>query len=163
MNATLIVFLKECRESLRDRRVLLNSLVLGPLLGPLLFVILLRTTITRELSQAERPLPVVIVGGAQAPNLLAALEQQGLQALPAVPDLEAAVRAQRVDLALRISDSYARDWRAGQPAQVELIYDSSRREIGAPVQRLRALAKSHPAEVRLICSHDPADLEAFRD
>ncbi len=29
-------------------------------------------------------------------------------------------------------------------------------------QRLRALAKDHAAEVRLICSHDPADLEAFR-
>ena len=143
MRAALIVFLKECRESLRDRRVLLNSLVLGPLLGPVLFVILLRTTITRELSQAERPLPVVVVGGAQAPNLLAALEQQGLQVLPAVPDLEAAVRAQRVDLALRISDSYARDWSAGRPAQVELIYDSSRREVAGSAQRLRLLLESY--------------------
>src|SRR5579862_680338 len=143
MRATLIVYLKECRESLRDRRVLLNSLVLGPLLGPVLFVILLRTTITRELSQAERPLPVVVVGGAQAPNLLAALEQQGLQVLPAVPDLEAAVRAQRVDLALRISDSYARDWSAGRPAKVELIYDSSRREVAGSAQRLRLLLESY--------------------
>jgi sodium transport system permease protein len=34
MSATLIVFLKECRESLRDRRVLINSILIGPLLGP---------------------------------------------------------------------------------------------------------------------------------
>lgn len=143
MNATLIVFLKECRESLRDRRVLLNTLLLGPLLGPLLFVILLRATITRELSQAERPLPVVVIGAEQAPNLLIALEQQGLQALPAVADVEAAVRSQRVDLALRISPSYARDWRAGRPAQVELIYDSSRRDIAGAAQRLRLLLESY--------------------
>ena len=32
------MFLKECRESLRDRRMLLNALFLGPLLGPVLFV-----------------------------------------------------------------------------------------------------------------------------
>ena len=51
---------------------------------------------------------MVVIGAEQAPNLLTALEQQGLQALPPVPDVEAAVRAQRVDLALRISDSYAR-------------------------------------------------------
>jgi sodium transport system permease protein len=143
MSATLTVFLKECRESLRDRRVLLNSLVLGPLLGPVLFVILLRATITRELSQAERPLPVVVIGAEQAPNLLTALEQQGLLALPAVPDVEAAVRTQRVDLALRLSDSYARDWRAGRPAQVELIYDSSRRDIAGSVQRLRLLLEAY--------------------
>ena len=143
MSATLIVFLKECRESLRDRRVLLNSLLLGPLLGPMLFVILLRVTITRELSQAERPLPVVVIGAEQAPNLIAALEQSGLKALPSVADVEAAVRMQRVDLALRISDSYGRDWRDGRPAQVELIYDSSRREIAGSVQRLRLLLEGY--------------------
>jgi sodium transport system permease protein len=143
VSATLIVFLKECRESLRDRRVLLNSLLLGPLLGPVLFVILLRATITRELSQAERPLPVVVIGAAQAPNLLQALEQQGLEPLPPVADVEAAVRTQRVDLALRISESYGRDWDAGHPAQVELIYDSSRRDIAAPVQRLRVLLEAY--------------------
>src|SRR6202012_1527954 len=100
--AALVVFLKECRESLRDRRVLLNVLLLGPLLGPLLFVVLVRLTLSRELDQAVRPLPVVIIGADHAPNLVAALEQQGLRVLPPVPDVEAAVRAQRVDLALRI-------------------------------------------------------------
>jgi len=41
MNPALTVFVKECRESLRDRRVLLNSLLLGPLLGPLLFLVMI--------------------------------------------------------------------------------------------------------------------------
>lgn len=143
MSAALIVFLKECRESLRDRRVLLSSLVLGPLLGPLLFVILLRATTTRELSQAGQPLPVVVIGAERAPNLIAALEQSGLHALPAVPDVEAAVRAQRVDLALRIPESYVPDWRAGRPAQVELIYDSSRRDVASSAQRLRLLLEGY--------------------
>ena len=35
------IIVKECRESLRDKRVLLNALLLGPLLGPLLFVMIL--------------------------------------------------------------------------------------------------------------------------
>ena len=42
MSPVLVVFVKECRESLRDKRVLLNALILGPLFGPLLFVGLLR-------------------------------------------------------------------------------------------------------------------------
>ena len=74
MSATLVVFVKECRESLRDKRVLLNALILGPLIGPLLFVILLRFTIGRQLQQAEQPLPVVVIGAERAPNLVAALQ-----------------------------------------------------------------------------------------
>lgn len=143
MKAVLAVFLKECRESLRDRRVLINALLLGPLMGPLLFVIVLRVTIARQLEQAERPLAVAVIGAERAPNLIAALRQEGLEALPPVADAEAAVRAQRLDLALRIDASFADDWRAGRPAQVELIYDSSRRDSGARVQRLRAMLEAY--------------------
>ena len=143
MSATLTVFLKECVESLRDRRVLLNSMLLGPLLGPALFVILLRVTIARDLTQAEQPLPVVVIGAQYAPNLVAALEQSGVKALPPVTDVEDAVRAQRVDIALRIPASYERDWRDGRPAQLELIYDSSRRETAAPLQRLRVMLEGY--------------------
>jgi sodium transport system permease protein len=137
MRAALTVYIKECRESLRDRRILLNALLLGPLLGPLLFVLILRVTLGHELEQAERPLPVVVIGAALAPNLVAALQQQGVVVEPPVDDVEGAVRAQRIALALRISTSYPDDWRAGRPAQVEIIYDSSRRETGGEAARLR--------------------------
>ncbi|MGH8141215.1 MAG: ABC transporter permease [Steroidobacteraceae bacterium] len=142
-SAAWIVFVKECRESLRDRRVLINALLLGPLLGPLLFAGLLRLTITRQLSQAQRPLTVAVIGAQRAPNLIAALEQQGLKLLPPVSDPEGAVRAQRLALALRIDPSYAADWRAGRPAQVDIIYDSSRRDTGAALQRLEGMLDAY--------------------
>jgi sodium transport system permease protein len=153
MNAVLVVFLKECRESLRDRRVLLNVLILGPLLGPLLFTMLLHLTLSREIAQSEAPLPVVVLGAEYAPTLVAALRQGGVLVQPAVPDLEAAVREQRIALALRISPGFAEAWRAGRPAQVDIVYDSSRRDGGAQVQRLRSLLENYSrriAAMRLI-------------
>jgi len=141
--AAWVVFLKECRESLRDRRVLINALLIGPLLGPLLFVIVLRLTVARQIEQAARPLPVAVAGAEQAPNLIAALEQQGLQLLPAPADLAGAVRSQQLDLALRIPAGYADAWRAGRPAQVELFYDSSRQGVLAEVQRLEAMLQGY--------------------
>ena len=143
MSAALTIFIKECRESLRDKRVLLNALVLGPLLGPLLFVVILRVTVGRELNQADRPLPVIVIGAQRAPNLMQVLKQQGLVPLPPVADVEAAVRQQRIDLALRISDTYSDDWNAGRPAQVDIIYDSSRRDGGGRLQRLRGMLASY--------------------
>ncbi|HEX2789830.1 MAG TPA: ABC transporter permease [Steroidobacteraceae bacterium] len=143
MSPTLAVFVKECRESLRDKRVLLNALVLGPLLAPVLFVGLLRFTIGRQLEQADKPLPVVVIGAERAPELVTALKQQGMEPLPALADIETAVREQRVALALRITDSFAEDWRAGRPAQIDIIYDSSQREAGGQVQRLRAMLQNY--------------------
>lgn len=143
MNAAWMVFRKELRESLRDRRTLLNALLLGPLLGPVLFVIIMRVSIGRELERAEKPLPVVVIGAEYAPNLIAALEQSGMQRKPSMEEPEAAVRAQQVDLVLRIPANYADNWRAGKAAQVELIYDSSRRDANAQQQRLRGMLQNY--------------------
>jgi sodium transport system permease protein len=143
MNAALVVFLKECRESLRDRRVLVNTLVLGPLLGPILFVGMMRLIVDRELGAAEKPLPAVVIGAERAPELMVALRQMGLEPKAPVADPETAVREQRIDLALRIGADYGADWRAGKPAQVELIYDSSRREAGSSVDRLRGMLETY--------------------
>src|SRR5690606_2537536 len=51
-----------------------------------------------------------------------------------------AVRAQEDDAYLSIDAGFAEDWRAGRPAVVEIVHDSTRRDSGIPVRRLeRAL------------------------
>ncbi len=147
MNGTAIVWIKELRESLRDRRVLINAFLLGPLLGPLIFLLLMRVVVDRELQRAQQSLPVVVIGAEYAPNLLQALGQSGLQVLPPVDNPEQAVRSQRVDLVLRIAPSFAESWRAGEPAQVDLIYDASRREVGARAQRLHGMLDSYSRRI----------------
>jgi sodium transport system permease protein len=143
MSPAWVVYFKEMRESLRDRRVLMNSLLLGPLLGPVLFLVLMRLVIGRELEKAEQPLPVVVIGAERAPELIDALKQMGVEVKPAVADPELAVREQRIDLALRVAADFGAAWRGGHPAQVEIIYDSSRREGGSDVDRLRGMLDSY--------------------
>lgn len=143
INTICTVFLKELRESLRDRRTLVSALLVGPLLGPLMFLIVIKMVVAREIQRAERPLPVVVIGAEYAPNLVAALEQAGLERKPAIEQPEAAVRAQAVDLVLRIPADYGAAWRHGKSAQVELIYDSSRRDINASLQRLRTMLRNY--------------------
>jgi sodium transport system permease protein len=80
-----------------------------------------------------------VIGAEHAPNLVAVLEQAGMETRPAIEQPEAAVRAQTVDVVLRIPESYGERWRAGKSASVEIIYDSSRRDTGTQVQRLRSM------------------------
>ena len=53
MHAILTVFGKEFRENLRERRTLISALILGPLLGPLLFAGGLSLRIERGAEEGE--------------------------------------------------------------------------------------------------------------
>ncbi|HET8942764.1 MAG TPA: ABC transporter permease [Rudaea sp.] len=143
MNSSLIVFLKEVRENLRDRRTVINTLFTGPLMAPLLFVLLINTMVTHELAKAEKPLALPVAGAEYAPNLIAALKQDNVEIKPAPADPERAVRQQDADVVLRISPDYAKSWNKGEPAQVEIIYDQSQRDSSGAASRLRGVIDSY--------------------
>ncbi len=143
MKSMLTVFWKEVRENLRDRRTVINTLLTGPLLAPVIFVLIINVAVTRELDKAEKPLPLPVAGAEYAPNLIEALKQQGAEIKAAPADPERAVREQDADLVLRIPPSYADAWRKGEQAQVELIFDQSQRDASGPVARLRGMLESY--------------------
>jgi sodium transport system permease protein len=143
MNTSLIVFLKEVRENLRDRRTLINALLTGPLIGPLMLVMILNVVISRQLDLAERPLALPVIGASNAPNLVESLRQQGLDPQPAVADPIAAVKNHDVAAVLRIPAGFGDAWGKGDPAQVEVYYDSSQRDAQVPVNRLRGMLERY--------------------
>ncbi len=141
--AFLTVFLKEVKENLRDRRTLISAFLTGPLLGPIVFVMLLNFTLNRELDKAERPLPVPVIGAEYAPNLMGALKAGGVIPGAPIADPERAVRNQDADVVLRIASDYGNAWRKGEPVQVELIYDSSQRDANTAVERVSQLVEGY--------------------
>lgn len=143
IKASLIVFWKEVRENLRDRRTVLNTLLTGPLMAPLMFVLIINAEVSRQLDKAEQPLQVPVVGAEHAPNLITVLKQAGARITDAPADPERAVREQDADLVLRIPPGFGDAWRAGEPAQVELIYDQSQRDASTSVARLRAILEGY--------------------
>jgi sodium transport system permease protein len=145
MNATLTVLWKEIRENLRDRRTVISALIYGPLFGPIIFVLLMNVQVNREMSKAEGPLAVPVIGAQYAPNLIDALKRQGLDPQPPIADPDQAVRNRDADVVLRIPADYAKAWKAGEPAQVELIYDASQMGTSTPRERLEGMLKHYAA------------------
>jgi sodium transport system permease protein len=88
MRGLVTVFRKEVRENIRDRRALFNSLLLGPLLFPLLFVGMMWFLQSAEQERAEQALELPVVGAQYAPNLIRYLEQQGAIIQPEPQDPE---------------------------------------------------------------------------
>jgi sodium transport system permease protein len=148
MHPVLIVFAKEFRENLRERRTLISALILGPLLGPSLFAGALSLRIERGAGAAERPVPLAVAHGERAPNLLAFLRQYRILIEPVDYDdaaARAAVQAHRHERVLAVSADYAAHLAAGRPAALQLYADASDPAAGAGSERVAALLERYGA------------------
>ena len=141
------VYKKEVRENLRDRRSLFNSVLLGPILFPILFIGLAYFAGSKQQERAEKILEVPVVGAEYAPNLVGFLEQQGVVIQPAPADPEASVKTQEVQVIIRIPEQFPEQWKSGKPAIVEVIADPSRRESDIPMRRVKGLLHSYGGQI----------------
>lgn len=137
MRGLRVVFGKELRESLRDRRSLTSALVMGPLLGPAIFAAMMFGILSMEQERAEKPLEVPVIGAEHAPNLIEFLRQQGTKIKPPPDNPERVVRDNDEPFVLRIPEDFGSKLRAAEPTVVTVIYDRSRRETRTPVERLK--------------------------
>ena len=139
MNGLTTVFRKEVRENIRDRRALFNSLLLGPILFPLLFVGLMWFLESAEKERAAQTLELPVVGAEYAPSLIRYLEQKGVVIMPEPDDPEEMVSNQETPVVVRILPEFPEKWREGLPAPVEVISDPSRQESNASIRRVKTL------------------------
>jgi len=150
MRAILVVFLKEFRENLRERRTLYTALILGPLLGPALFAGLLALQLHKGVASSDRALPVAVAHGERAPNLIAYLTEAGAQ-LTATElsgdDARRAVQRHRYERLLVVPEQYATSLAAGAPAPLQLYTDASDPGAAGDSERLRALLAQYSARV----------------
>jgi sodium transport system permease protein len=128
-----VVFRKEFKESLRDKRSL-GLLALFTLMYPLLLGVLLHQWIERATRPEREGIVLAVIGGAQAPTLMAQLKQKNITVHATPPLGEAAIgellRAHKAAAVLRLPDRYAADYEAMRPARIELWFDSSTEQDG---------------------------------
>jgi sodium transport system permease protein len=146
MWAILSVFRKEFRENLRDRRTLISALIFGPLFGPLLFGAALSLSIERGVSEADKPVTLVVSHAERAPNLLGHLRQYGVNVETVSYDdaeARAAVKGHRKPFVLVIADDFRSRFQESRPAQLLLYVDSSDASSGKDVSRIKALLSQY--------------------
>lgn len=148
MRALVVVLRKELLDAFRDRRMVLVAFLLMPIAVPLVLAGASVLGERRQAEQLEATLELPVIGAEQAPNLVAWLQGQNVRVVPGPSDPEAEVRAQRRAIIVRLDDAFADDWRAGRPARLELIFDSSRPlASGTTVARVRNLLAGYSETV----------------
>ncbi len=134
---------KEWIDFARDRRTLLLTLLVAPLIYPILLLGIGKLSEMRAETQLESTLELPVQGMDRAPNLVKFLASYGIEAKPAPDDIEARIRAQDEDLALAIDADFAEDWHAGRPAKIDIITDTTRRNADVAVLRVTKVLEGY--------------------
>jgi sodium transport system permease protein len=153
MKTLITVMLKELAEIFRDRKIIINGLLLSPLLFPILILGMGALAENRAKTQLESELKLPIIGADIAPNLVAFLATQNITAEAAPENPDALILSQEKDVILRIADDFATDWRASRAATVEILHDSSRQDSQIPVRRVERALQAYGRQagaIRLI-------------
>jgi sodium transport system permease protein len=124
----LIVFLKEFKETLRDKRAL-GLLAMFTLMYPIMLGYILHQQIERATLTEREGIELAVIGGAQAPTLMTQLKQKNITVHDTAPLDEEAIgallRSQKVVAVLRLPQEFAGNYQAMRPARIELWYDSA--------------------------------------
>src|SRR3954468_23552139 len=106
----LTVYLKELRDSLRDRRTLISTIVIPTVVMPAMTFGIGRVA-TKVISSAREEKPIVmIVGGEDSPTVVAALKATDkFRVVPARDDYKAQITEKRVRAAAKIPAGFERD------------------------------------------------------
>ena len=146
-----VVFRKEFVDSLRERRSVVTALVFGPLLGPILFVLLANYAVNLQIDEAEQPIEVPVVGGEEAENLMAHLFRRQIDVVHGrfaeLDSLRDAVRTGDVEVGLVVDPGFGEALRTGEPARLWIVADMANNTARRSISRLRSALGEYSAGI----------------
>ncbi|MDB6093268.1 MAG: ABC-type Na+ efflux pump, permease component [Verrucomicrobia bacterium] len=124
-NNILTVYVKELRDSLRDRRTLMSVIIIPAIVMPLLFFGVTKV-MTTVMSRAQEEIPsVAILGGSDSPGIVSALKQSAkLRIVSAPVDWKQAISDKKLRAAVEIPDGFEAGLKVGSAPEVR-IYNYS--------------------------------------
>jgi len=150
MPTLLTVFAKEVVDNFRDRRKLASALLMGPLLGPMLFAFVINLSIERSLSDADSTLQLPVIGAEHAPNLVRYLESRNIEIIAGPADHDAAIAAVKtgeIEIVVVIPAEFGQQLADGEPAKVELISDQANQQADRDARRARNAVRAYNQEI----------------
>ncbi|MGH8853298.1 MAG: ABC transporter permease [Telluria sp.] len=145
----LIIFLKELRETLRDKRTL-GMLAMFTLLYPAMIGLMLHQGIDKSTKTEREGIELAVIGGAKAPTLMSQLGQNSITVKETAPMDEEAIgellRSKKVAAVLRLPDDFVENYNAMRPARIEVWYDSAS-ESGGQRADIEDVLKAYSANI----------------
>ena len=141
LRQVVVVFRKELVDALRDRRSVLNALLV-----PVIFVASLGASVGfsgKLMADTQRTLELPVVGMERAPDLMTFLRENDVHPIAESGVPAELIRSGEAKVALVVPEEYGRALRAGRPAPLQIVYDRAALTAGAQVARVEALLERY--------------------
>ena len=155
MNWTHIVtvYLKELKDSLRDRRTLISMIVIPTLLMPII-MFGAGTVVSKVVKKAQDEATVmVIVGGADSPGVVAAIKaDKKFKVIEPSMDFKKMISEKQIRLAVEIPDGFEASLKSGEPKTVTFYHYEGEMKSGmgvGEVDRFFRALRDKTVETRL--------------
>lgn len=123
-----IVFWKELRETLREKRTL-GLLLLFTLMYPAVIGYVMHQLIDKNTRTEREGVELAVIGGAKAPTLLSQLRQKNVTVNEVGAMDDAAIgtllHGRKTAAVLRLADDFVENYEAMRPARIEMWFDSA--------------------------------------
>ena len=144
MGRVLVVFLKEVRDALRDRRTALMVLVASVVTGPLTLVLVAQ--FVSGLEERASTLKVRLAGAQHAPALVNFLRRADVEIEEAPEDYAARVKKGDLEAVIVVPRDFHERWLDHEEARVELVFDDSRTESSPAIRQSERLLEAFNRE-----------------
>ena len=145
MRVALVVFAKELKDALRDRRTWLVVLISSLVAGPVSLLLIAGIVSSAEESAARRE--VVIANAAKAPTLVNFLQRNGASVRDAPADFREELLSGRLQNAVVvIPDDFGRRLASGEPIRLEVVFDETANRAQTAVRTTIALLQGFNRE-----------------
>jgi sodium transport system permease protein len=156
------VYLKELKDSLRDRRTIISMIVVPTLIIPVL-MFGVGTIMSKVMKQArEEGSSIVILGGADSPGVVAGLKaEKSLHVVAPAGDYQQLISDKKIRAAVEIPPGFEASLKNGPPAQVTIFHYEGELKSSLGVSDLEKYfngLRERTVEARLAERGLPADL-----
>ena len=144
-HAIWIVFVKELKDALRDRRTLIAVFISSVAMGPLMLVML--SSLVGKYEQRAEAREIVVIGLDKAPTLRNYLERQTYVAKPAPADWETQLKDSKLgDPVVIVPADFEDALLHGQAPRIELLYSSANGRAQSGVGAIAGLLRGFDRE-----------------
>ena len=143
-----VVYLKELRDALRDRRTAIMVLVASVLTGPVTLILVAQ--FVSGLEEKAATLKVRIAGQEYAPALVNFLQRNDVEIERAPEDYEARIKEGRLDAVIVVPKDFDERYLDGDEAKVEIVYDDSRTESSPAIRQAERLLRGFNRETGML-------------
>ena len=144
----LTVMFKEIKDNFRDRKTVLSSIVMGSLMMPVLFVIMMNFMVKMQSDKAEKQLEMSIKGSQNAQAFITFIKSEGVKIKEFTGNPKSSIQNKDEEAVIVIPENFSQNFSDGIPAKIELYYDATAKGATNVTQRrIKGLIKQYSGSI----------------